>query len=82
MGVLRKTVQQNLGGCQMKAGKEERVKSGTKEGFMPGAGVNDLTTKGSFTGASNTEEQQLQIQKGEQRSSLQVLECWSWSEES
>ena len=47
---------------------------------MPGAGVNDLTTKGSFTGASNTEEQQLHTQKGEQRSSLQVLECWSWSE--
>jgi len=39
-----------------------------------------LTKKNCLVGTSNAIEQQLQMQKGVQRSSPQPLECWSWSE--
>ena len=64
----------------MVEGKEEYVMLGTNKGVLPGIGGGDLIWKGNFIGASNTEEQQLQIQNGEHRSSPQSLECCSWPE--
>jgi len=42
-------------------------------------GVGTLIRKGNFVGESMAVEQQLQMQKGEQRSSSQSFE-WSWSD--
>ena len=80
MGILQKAVQQNLGGCQMEVRNEEGKRLGTNEGTVSVTGAGELNSMVNLTGESTAVEQQLQTQNGEQWSSLQVLECWSWSE--
>lgn len=64
----------------MEDSKEEWIIIGKKEGAFTGIGGPDSIWKGDLAGASSAEEQQLQMQKGEQVSSPQSLECCSWSE--
>ena len=61
-------------------GLNEKVISLWKqEGVEFGKGVGTFIRKGNFTGESMAVEQQLQIQKGEHKSSPQSLE-WLWSD--
>ena len=58
---------------------EKEISLWKQEGVEFGKGVGTLIRKGNFTGESIAVEQQLQMQKGEQRSSPQSLE-WLWSD--
>lgn len=66
----------------MEEGKEKWMMLRTNEGEVSEMGTDRPTVMDKVTGKSTAVEQQLQTQKGEQWSSLQVLECCSWSEKS
>ena len=55
--------------------KEKEISLWKQEGFEIGIGASILIRKGDLASLSIAEEQQLQIQKGEQESSPQPLEC-------
>ena len=64
----------------MSAKKEDGLMLGRNEGTLEGIGGRATICNGNFSVAFIIVEQQLQTQNGEQASSPQLLECWSWSE--
>lgn len=64
----------------MSAKKEDGLILGRNEGILEGIGGRATICNGNFSVAFIIVEQQLQTQNGEQASSPQLSECWSWSE--
>lgn len=58
---------------------EEEMKLGMKDGVVAGTGRSASCGVGHLVGVVIEVEQQEQIQKGEQASSPQSLECCAWS---